>query len=273
MFRKTLPTTPPDLFSNFLQNMEIGRQKKFNNPNAWHNLFKEFITSKVNEKRFSCLFSKKTGRPNASIRILIGMMILKEGFGWSDERLFEATEFDILVMNSLGMNNISDEAPCSSTYYNFKKSLYEHMVETGEDLIGEMFRELTNIQAKLFGVHGKFIRMDSNLIGSNICKSSRLQLIISVLQIFFKDVSQQECKIEKMEAKDQQVLSDLIRKTSGQIVYALDNQTREQKLEEFGYILLRLQQLYTEQDSSKYHLIVRVLSEQFRIEGGAGKIV
>ena len=40
-----------------------------------------------------------------------------------------------------------------------------------------------------------------------------------------------------------------------------------EKFEELGYILLRLQQLYTEQDSSKYHLIVRVLSEQYRIEG------
>jgi len=47
----------------------------------------------------------------------------------------------------------------------------------------------------------------------------------------------------------------------------LDNQSREQMLEKFGYILLRLQQLYTGQDSSKYHLIVRVLSEQYRIEG------
>ena len=114
----------------------------------------------------------------------------------------------------------------------------------------------------MFGVHGKFTRMDSKLIGSNICKSSRLQLIISVLQVFFKDISQYECKIARMEEKDRQALSDLIRKTGGQIVYALDNQTREQMLEELGYILLRLQQLYTGQDSSKYHLIVRVLSEQ-----------
>jgi hypothetical protein len=199
--------------------------------------------------------------------MLAGMMILKESSGWSDERLFEETQFNILAMSALGMTNASDEAPCAATYYNFRKALYEYQLQTGEDLIGDMFRELTQTQAKLFGVDGKFTRMDSKLIGSNICKSSRLQLIISVLQVFFKEISQQQCKIERMEEKDRLVLSDLMKKTSGQIVYALDNQTREQMLEELGYILLRLQQLYTEQDSSKYHLIVRVLSEQYRIEG------
>ena len=269
MFRQSSPTTQPDLFSNFLSSLgrDGRRHKKFTDPDAWHNLFREFITCKVNEKSFSCLFSEDMGRPNVPVRMLAGMMILKESSGWSDERLFEETQFNILAMSALGMNNASDEAPCAATYYNFRKALYEYQLQTGEDLIGEMFRELTQTQAKLFGVHGKFTRMDSKLIGSNICKSSRLQLIISVLQVFFKDISQYECKIERMEEKDRQALSDLIRKTGGQIVYALDNQTREQMLEELGYILLRLQQLYTEQDSSKYHLIVRVLSEQYRIEG------
>jgi hypothetical protein len=269
MFRQSTTTTQPDLFSNFLSSLggDGRRHKKFTDRNAWHNLFREFITCKVNEKRFSCLFSGDMGRPNVPVRILAGMMILKESSGWSDERLFEEIEFNILAMSALGMNNASDEAPCAATYYNFRKALYEYQLQTGEDLVGEMFRELTQTQAKLFGVHGKFTRMDSKLIGSNICKSSRLQLIISVLQTFFKDISQHECKIERMEKKDRQVLLGLMKKTGGQIVYALDNQSREQMLEELGYILLRLQQLYTGQDSSKYHLIVRVLSEQYRIEG------
>ena len=83
----------------------------------------------------------------------------------------------------------------------------------------------------MFGVHGKFTRMDSKLIGSNICKSSRIQLIIRVLQTFFKDISQHECKIERMDEKDRQVLLGLMKKTGGQIVYALDNQSREQMLD------------------------------------------
>lgn len=267
MFKCSSPYTQPDLFANFLMNMNGARQKKFADPNAWHNLFREFITSKVNEKRFSNLFSGTMGRPNASIRQLIGMMVLKESCGWSDERLFEACEFDILVMSALGMNNASDEAPCAATYYNFRRSLYEHQLKTGEDLIGEMFKELTRNQAKLFGVNGKFIRMDSKLIGSNICKSSRLQLIISVLQVFYKDLSEQPCLLFRLAEEDKKALSDLIKQKSGQIVYGLDNAGRHEMLERLGYLLLRLQELYNETDSSKYHLIVRILSEQYSIQG------
>jgi len=116
MFRQSTPTTQPDLFSNFLSSLggDGRRHKKFTDPNAWHNLFREFITCKVNEKRFRCLFSGDMDRPNVPVRMLVGMMILKESAGWSDERLFEEIEFNILAMSAPGMNNASDEAPCAA---------------------------------------------------------------------------------------------------------------------------------------------------------------
>ncbi|GEM_PF-3344396 len=70
-----------------------------------------------------------------------------------------------------------------------------------------------------------------------------------------------------MEEEYRQAFLELMKKSGGQIVYSLNNQSREQMLEKLDYILLRLQQLYTGQDSNKYHLIVSVFSEQYRIEG------
>ncbi len=84
------------------------------------------------------------------------MTILKESSGWSDERLFEKTQFNILAMSAPGMNNASDETPCAATYYNFRKALYEYQLQNWEDLVGEILCELTQTQAKLFGVHCKF---------------------------------------------------------------------------------------------------------------------
>jgi len=34
------------------------------------------------------------------------MMILKEGFGWSDGKLFEECNFNILVMKALGLEPV-----------------------------------------------------------------------------------------------------------------------------------------------------------------------
>jgi hypothetical protein len=61
---------------------------------GWHNLFREQVTSKIDEDVRKPLFSSERGAPNAPIRILLGMMILKEGQGISDEMLFEQARFN-----------------------------------------------------------------------------------------------------------------------------------------------------------------------------------
>lgn len=57
------------------------------------------------------------GAPNASIRILVAMSMLKEGFGCSDEDPFEKCEFDLLARKALGMETLEDAAPSIDTYY------------------------------------------------------------------------------------------------------------------------------------------------------------
>ena len=121
------------------------------------------------------VFDPDIGRPNAPIRHLVSMMILKEGFGWSDAQLFEQCRFNILVMRALGLVNLTDEVPVESTYYLFKQALYAYQLKTGRDLVGETFLSLTKTQAKALGVLGQQIRMDSKLIGSNIALCCRLQ--------------------------------------------------------------------------------------------------
>ena len=77
------------------------------------------------------LFDEESGRPNAPIRLLVAMLILKEGFGWSDEQLFEAVHFNLLVRRALGLLNLTDEVPVESTYYLFN---LEKSAESGQTL-------------------------------------------------------------------------------------------------------------------------------------------
>jgi hypothetical protein len=275
MYRKSPTSTEPDLFRSFSQNLSGARYSKFSDTSHWHNVFREQIVTRIDEEPFRCLYSEDNGSPNASIRVLLGMMILKEGFGWSDSRLFEEAEFNILVMSGLGLMNMDDQAACPATYYNFRQALFNHQVSTGEDLIGNVFKGLTKEQAKFFGVNGKFTRMDSKLIGSNICKSSRLQLIINVLQVFYKDIkkkaslsAQQAGLTSRLTPEDLQTLEGLLKKNAGNQVYEMDNEERANKIEALGYLMYRLQELYNEAESEKYHLLPRVLSEQYHIEGG-----
>ena len=115
MFQKSSAQTMPDIFSNIYEQLDAGRQKQLNDKGAWHNLFYQHITGSVDESPFAKLYDERMGSPNAPIRLLVGMMILKEGFGWSDEYLYEETDFDLRTMKALGLNNVNDEVPCMAT--------------------------------------------------------------------------------------------------------------------------------------------------------------
>ncbi len=60
------------------------------------------------------LFDETVGRPNAPVRVLVSMMILKEGHGWSDAALYEHCRFNLLVMRALGLLSLSDVAAAST---------------------------------------------------------------------------------------------------------------------------------------------------------------
>ena len=119
MFKKTDPNPQLDIFT--APSMQLGSRasKKYSDPNAWHNQFYSLVTTKIDEEIFKPLFpeGKKSGRPNASIRILVAMSVLKEGFGCSDEDLFEKCEFDLLTRKALGMELLTDVTPSIDTYY------------------------------------------------------------------------------------------------------------------------------------------------------------
>ena len=123
MFRASPETSQFDLFSQVEQFLREREQDKLNDPNAWQSVFLDQVTQRIPEERFAGLFDDVTGRPNAPIRILVAMLILKEGFGWSDETLYEAAHFNLLVRRALGLVNLTDEVPVESTYYLFKQRL------------------------------------------------------------------------------------------------------------------------------------------------------
>ena len=160
-----------------------------------------------------------------------------------------------------------------SKYYDFKKKLYEYQLKTGRSLIAEACEKTTKTQAEIYTVNARWIRMDSKLVGSNIVKCTRLQLIISCLQEFYKSLD--EKSKEKLLKEDRNVLEELIRKKAYQIVYMLTEVQKEEYLKKFGNILSRIEEIYKDKDGNisgdikkeKYEMIVRLLNEQYDNKG------
>ena len=157
----------PDLF------LTGASLKEYEDREGWHNQFYLQVTQRINEEVFRPLFCKDNGAPNASIRVLIGMMILKEAQGLSDARLFEECRFNLLTRRALGLFIMDDSLPAVSTYYLLRKRIVTWEKEGHSNLIEEVFAQVTRSQAIEFQVQGKMIRMDSKLLGSNIAWYSR----------------------------------------------------------------------------------------------------
>jgi hypothetical protein len=272
MFRASPNSSQIDLFSNVEQFLRQRDQQKLNDPNAWHNVFLDQVTNRIPEERFADLFDDENGRPNAPIRVLVAMLILKEGLGWSDEQLFEAVHFNLLVRRALGLVNLTEEVPVESTYYLFKRRLYGYQLEAGVNLLHELFQELSGDQVKRLGVVGEKLRMDSTLLDSNLATCTRLQLIIGCLQEFYKSLTdEQKASLEQV---DRALLERLCAKRPSQIIYGLDESTKKAWLEEFGALLVRLKRNERLHSSPRSALIERLLLEQYQIEGaGEGQRV
>ena len=108
MFKKSPKTKQFNLFSSPSGLMCERESRMYDDESAWHNKFYKQVTSKVDEDILKPLYTteredNRVGRPNASIRILVSMMLLKEGCGCSNEQLYEQCRFNLLYRRALGM--------------------------------------------------------------------------------------------------------------------------------------------------------------------------
>lgn len=264
MFKESTTNRQIDFLGDISSNLDSKRDAILNDPNAWHNQFFTHVVCQFDESCFKALYSSDMGRSNSPVRVLLAMMALKEGFGWSDEQLYQQAYFNLQVMKALGFENLSDTVPAPSTYYLFKQSIYQYQVKTGHDLIEEAFKALTKSQAEFFDVNGEKIRMDSKLIGSNIVRCSRLQLIISCLREFYRSLDDE--RKGQLDNARRETLEELTAKKPNQIVYPLSEEEKSQKLVDLGELLLYIKRLYDDSDSDQYQIVERLLDDQYQIE-------
>ena len=263
MFRKSKKSSVPNLFEGISQHLNARKVKQLEDTTAWHNSFYEEITSRIDESIFSPLFVSDNGRPNASLRILVGMMILKDGNDWTDDQLFESCSFNILVSYALGLTNLSDSAPSPATYYNFKLALLKYEQERGINLLEKCFQSLTKDQILRYQVSGASVRMDSKLIQSNVAKNTRLQLCLGVLAKFYKSLDNHS--VDLLSPSDKALLEEISNKSVEQYTYRLNKQSASERLETCGALLYRLIDLYQNVQSEEYALLKRLWQDHFEL--------
>ncbi|HDQ73169.1 MAG TPA: hypothetical protein ENN19_13915 [Chloroflexi bacterium] len=194
--------------------------------------------------------------------LLIGFETLKAGFGWSDEEAFDHFCFDIQVRYAVGHRDLSEGHFDLRTVYNFRQRVAEHMQETGENLIDQAFEQVTDEQVAAFNLKTNKLRMDSTLIASNIRQTTRLQLLVEVLQ-----------RVHRMMDEGDQLryagdFEAYLKGTSGQYIYTIKREAYPEHLQRVGELMHKLvselQAKYA--NEAAYQVLARVFKEHFAID-------
>jgi hypothetical protein len=263
MYRRSKKSKQLSLFSS-THTLLSGRSLKiYEDNNEWHNQFRVHVTERIDEDPFRPLFREGFGAPNVPIRVQIGMMILKEARGWSDAQLFEHCQFNLLVRSALGLPNIDDAIPASSTYYLLRKRIVDWENEGHDNLIENVFEQVTKSQAVEFKINGNKIRMDSKLLGSNIAWYSRYELIHETLRKIYGHL---KVRIDRLLTTDEISFLDFLSGESGdKVCYRSTKSELESKMSELGVIIYKIIIGINDESSDTLSTLRRVFSEQYQI--------
>ncbi len=263
MFRKSNPQQQLDAFASVSTMLSDRSVRQYNNPTAWHNLFRQQVVMRLDESVFKELYHHTNGAPNAPIRLLVGMMIMKDAFVWSDSQLYEHCKFNVLVRSALGLFNLNDPLPVESTYYLFQKRLYEYEKQHGTDLMARAFTDITRKQINDFQVNGHHIRMDSKLMGSNIALFTRYEIVHQTLCKFYESL--EEHQRAKLSAKDRKKLEGIVEEEANKTVYRSTKEDINSRLRELGELINRVLKPFKNLDTDACQLLQRVFREQYHL--------
>jgi len=264
MFRKTAKEHQSTLFFD-TDNLLTGKSKDFYlQQNGWHNIFRSQVTMRIDENIFSELYSKTIGAPNAPVRTLVAMMVIKEAHGWSDAELFEQCRFNLLMRSALGIFNMDAAIPTESTYYLLRQRVVDYEKINNKNLIEEAFASITKGQAAEFEVSGKSIRMDSKLLGSNIAWFTRYEVVHETLRLYYGELKKAGAlPIDKNLVKQ---LNTILKEEGGKVVFRHTRDEIKFKLQQLGLLTDKLLTITSLPQSQSYQTLCRVFTQQYRID-------
>ena len=238
MFKETDKNPQLDIFSSVTESLTGDSLKRYTNSGAWHNQFRTHVLERIDEKPYQVLYTDGMGAPNASVSLMLGMMILKEAYGWSDEVMYENCRFNLLIRSALGLFNLNDPLPAPSTYYLLRKRMVEHTRTKGIDLMAQTFEAITKGQMDAFNVKAGNLRMDSKLISSNIAFYSRYEIVHRTLVSFLKTTD--PATQSKLTGEQRELIATLLPEDAQKTVYHNAKDSIKNRMVQIGLLIVRL---------------------------------
>lgn len=226
---------------------------------SWAETFYQEVFCRLDETIFAPLYSGEASRPNTPVNVLVGLEILKSGFGWSDEELHEQVCFNLQVRHALGLHDLCGEIFTLRTLYNFRQRVHDYALETGINLMQQVFEQVTDQQLEVVGLATGWQRMDSTQVLSNLARMKRLELLVSVLQVVHRQLP------ERLQDPWGDRWQEYLKGRPHQVVYKIATAEVKGHLLVIGQELsaIEVELLQQAPESEALVLIQRVLGEQY----------
>lgn len=259
MYKKNQRSQQPMLLSdiNHLPQRSLNYLRQ-----SWAETFRREVFLRIPEDRFAVLYDPDPSRPNVPVNVLVGLDIIKEGRGWSDEELYEHFLFDLQVRYALGCDNFGEGDFDLRTLYYFRKRVSEHALKSGENLYQVVFNQVTDEQIKKLGVKTDLQRMDSTQLLSNIADLSRLELLVGVLQRLHRILTVED---QTTYAK---VFDPYVNQSAGQYTYRIKGKEAIwEHIQQLGVVLYDLLDKLAEEYGAEpvYQVAQRFFDENFSL--------
>jgi len=226
---------------------------------SWAEVFYQEFFRRIDEEIFAVLYSSEPSRPNIPVNVMVGLDVMKTGFGWSDAELYENYCFNLQVRYALGYDRLGDGDFAMRTLYYFRERLSKYYLKSGVNLLEQAFEQVTDAQIQDLQVRTGMQRMDSTQIASNICNTTRLRLLVEVLQRTHRmlDETDQERYAEAFEP--------YLKGKAGQYAYRVKADESQTHLERIGELMHNLVAELAEKygDEQGYQILTRVFEEHF----------
>ena len=223
---------------------------------------------RLHEEPFAVLYATVDSRPNTPVNVLVGLDVLKAGFGWCDEELIDHFRFDLQVRYALGLDSLAEGDFELRTLYYFRSRVSQYNQAHGTNLLSAAFVDITDQQITAFKVRTGLQRMDSTQLAANILDMSRLQLLVEALQRLHRLLSQADQELHAT------LFAPYLESRSNQYVYRIKGPEATQKhLQLVGQALYQaleaLQADYA--GEAVYQTVVRLFAENFRVEAATAQ--
>ncbi len=228
---------------------------------SWADAFSKYIFPKINEERFSVLYSDNhASRPNTPVNVIVGALMLKELFNNTDEECMNSLMFDLRYQYALHTTSCENQPISDRTLSRFREKIYWHEIETGRDLIKEEMVYLSVAFTKMLKLNPTLKRMDSMMVASSSKNMTRMEVFYTGVRNLVKAVN----ATGEAGLLGGRLLKYLDSSDENNTIYRTTSEGAASKLEDILADAIKLIEIAREgyKELKEYKILERVINDQ-----------